>query len=150
MKRGIVVLALLLPICGCVVQPAPVGYAPAPYGYGGPVSAPVEVYPGYSYNNGAPTLLVEGAVLPLIYFGGGWGYYDRYHHFFRAPGPVAAHLESHFPRGAGFRGGFGVRGGGFAGRPGGFAGRGGFARPVGGFRQGAARASGGQRQHRWH
>ena len=70
----------------------PPGYPPPPYAvaqpdpYGG-------VYPGYAYNNGAPTLFVAGVVFPLILVGGVWGYWGAGHVWFRAPDPVFRHLE---------------------------------------------------------
>ena len=62
-----------------------------------------EAYPGYSYNEGSPTLMVEGAALPLIFFGGAWGYHDGYRQFHRAPDRVWRHLETQHPRGNGLR-----------------------------------------------
>ena len=82
------VLALVLPLAGCVVPPDG-GYA----GEGG--------YPGYSYNSGAPTYVVEGVRQPLIYYGGSWGYYDTYRRFHRAPDHVHRQLEYRHPAGGG-------------------------------------------------
>ena len=76
MRIGFALAALLLPLGGCVVPGQPVGYGYAQPEYG---------YPGYAYNSGSPTLMVEGASVPLIYFGGSWGYYDGYRRFHRAP-----------------------------------------------------------------
>jgi hypothetical protein len=94
MRRGLLVTALLLPLAGCVVPPDG-GYVTS---YPGP-----EVYPGYYYNDGAPYIIVEGQPAPLIYYGGTWGYYDRYHHFQHAPDQVWRHLEERNPHGAGLR-----------------------------------------------
>ena len=112
MRRSLALIALGLPLAGCVVepnQPYGYGYSPAP-GYAAPpaYSAPgypqtEEIYPGYAYNEGSPYITVEGAALPLIFFGGSWGYYDGYHRFQRAPDRVWRHLEEHHPRGYGVR-----------------------------------------------
>ncbi len=81
MRRGFVLAALVLPLSGCYVPPGPPGYAQPNYpppGYPPPGYDPYgAVYPGYSYNDGSPTLLVDGAVMPLIFFGGGWGLLRR-------------------------------------------------------------------------
>jgi hypothetical protein len=112
MRRGLVLAALLLPLTGCyVAQPGP-GYAqpgyPAAvgYGYAQPGYPPAaydpygNVYPGYSDNDGDPTLFVDGAVMPLVLFGGGWGYYDGRHNWHRAPDAVSHHLEQRGASGA--------------------------------------------------
>ena len=124
MRRGIAWAALLLPLTGCYVPPAGYGagaggYSYAPPSYPGTVIGSGEgfdtgdFYPGYAYNGGAPTIIVEGASVPLAYYGGGWGYYDRYRRFQRAPDHVWHHLENRHPGGFGFRG----YGGGFIARP---------------------------------
>jgi hypothetical protein len=114
MRRGLV-LAALLPLGGCYVPPQPVtnygygapgypppGYQPPGYpqpdyppgGYAQPGYDPDgNVYPGYSFNDGAPVILEGGASMPLILFGGEWGYYDRDRHFHRAPDQVSRHLQ---------------------------------------------------------
>jgi len=147
MRQGLALVALLLPLSGCVVPPPqPVGYG---YGYpqpGYPFGEPA--YPGYSYNAGSPSLYVEGATVPLIFYGGGWGYWDGYHRWHRAPEGIGRDLEHRHP------GGFGYRpwgGGQFArpegGRPDGWRSDGG--RPGGfrqeGFRQGGPPPGGGFR-----
>lgn len=99
MRPNLAILALLLPVTGCVVAPAAGPGYPAPYGG---VQAEA-YYPGYAYNGGSPTLLVEGVTWPLIYFGGAWGYYDGYHHWHRAPEAVWRHLEARHPGGQGLR-----------------------------------------------
>jgi len=104
MRHGLVLATMLLPLAGCyVAQPAPnYGYAAPGYaqpGYPPPGYPPASygpygnVYPGYSYNDGAPTLFVDGAVVPLILAGGGWGYYDAHRNWHRAPDAVSRHLE---------------------------------------------------------
>jgi len=114
---------MLLPLAGCyVAQPAPsYGYAAPGYpppGYPQPEYPPLgyppasydpygNVYPGYSYNDGAPTLFVDGAVAPLILLGGGWGYYDAHHDWHRAPEAVSRHLEQQRAAGASFPAGGG-------------------------------------------
>ena len=133
MRPGLALAALLLPLSGCVVPPQPLGYG---YGYpqggypqgGYPQPAyPQPAYPqagypqpgidyadqGYAYNDGSPTMVVEGATLPLIFYGGGWGYWDGYHRWHRAPEGVERHLNDRFPGGAGYH----PWGGGQPGRP---------------------------------
>jgi hypothetical protein len=127
MRHGLVLAALLLPLSGCYVAPqsptyAQPGYAVQQPGYPQPGYAPGpddsddNVYPGYSYNDGAPSLYVDGAVMPLVLFGGAWGYYDGGHNWHRAPDAVNRRLEQRRASGATFRPGGG--GGGFQpGRP---------------------------------
>ncbi len=135
MRHGLTLAFLLVPLAGCVVPPvAP--YSSYPGAYPGPYAGAEGGYPGYAYNDGSPTLLVEGATLPLIFYGGGWGYWDGYHRWHRAPEGVGRHLEGRYPGGVGFRG---YGGGGFAGRPEGF--RGGY--PAGGYPAGGGRGWGG-------
>ena len=122
MRRGLTLAALLLPLAGCYVPPGgEYGYAQPGYeqpGYGQPAyGQPAyddqsDVYPGYSYNDGSPTIIVEGAPMPLIFFGGAWGYHDRYRQFHRAPDPVWRQLERQHPRGYGERPYEGPRSGG--------------------------------------
>ena len=99
MRLGFAIVALMLPLAGCVVPPyggysGYSGYS----GYGGDYS-----YPGYSYNSGSPTYVVEGVRQPLVYYGGYWGYYDRYRRFQRAPDGLHRHLETRQPQGGGYR-----------------------------------------------
>jgi hypothetical protein len=61
------------------------------------------IYPGYAYNDGAPTLLVGGVVFPLILAGGAWGYWGPGHAWFRAPDAVFRHLEDRRRAGVVFR-----------------------------------------------
>jgi hypothetical protein len=118
MRRGVVLAALLLPLGGCYAPPsgppsyAQPGYPPPSPGYGyaqpppgyqpGSYDESGNVYPGYNENGGDPTLLVGGAVVPLIVFGGGWGYWDSRHNWHRAPDAVSRHLEERREAG-GFR-----------------------------------------------
>ena len=145
MRRIIRVGLALLPLCAASAQPPPPGYAypppgypPAGYpapgyapppGYPPPVYAAPQpdpyaaIYPGYTYNDGAPTLLVAGTVFPLILIGGAWGYWGPGHVWFRAPDAVFRHLEDRRRAGVAFRVGgpahaFGGPGGRFEGRPG--------------------------------
>jgi hypothetical protein len=117
MRHGLALVALLLPLTGCVVPAQPVGYGYGGYpqpGYPQPGYPGGEYgYPGFAYSDGSPTLAVDGAILPLIFLGGGWGYYDSYHRWHRAPEGVERHLNQRFPGGAGYR----PWGGGQAGRP---------------------------------
>jgi hypothetical protein len=141
-------VALLLPLGGCVVPPDQVGYGyPGAYpqpGYPGAYPQPDYGYPGFSYYDGSPTYLVDGATVPLIFYGGGWGYWDSGHNWHHAPEGVARNLNQRYPGGAGYHPlGSGQPGhpggpafGGFPGgpgRPGGPPPGGGFAgRPPGG------------------
>ncbi len=154
MRKHLSIIAMLLPLAGCVVEPAPSPYG-NPYGYGG-TPAPAYgddsgVYSGYYYNEGSPYMVVEGAALPLIYFGGAWGYYDGYHTFHRAPDQVWRHLERQNPRGSGIRPYEGrPGGGGYGGAPRGGGGFGGGQAPRPDYRQapqGGGYGGGGQPQH---
>jgi hypothetical protein len=112
MRPHIALMALLLPLSGCVVPPDQAGYGYPGYpgyapgypqpGYPGAYPAPDYGYPGYSYYDGSPTLAVDGAVLPLIFYGGGWGYWDSGHNWHHAPDNVAHNLNQRYPGGAGF------------------------------------------------
>jgi translation initiation factor IF-2 len=141
MRHRLVFAALPLLLAGCVVPPpgpAPYGYAPA--GYPAP-GYPVQqdfAYPGYAYNDGSPTYYDGGVTWPLVFYGGGWGYWDGYHRWHGAPGPVGGFLGRRFPGGVGYR----PFGGGQFGRPAGFRGAYG---PGGGFRPGFGGGSGGMR-----
>ena len=106
MRRGLMLASLLLPLTGCYVQPGvgygyggyqQPGYQAAPYGY------QEDAYPGYDYNGGSPHMAYEGSQMPLIFFGGLWGFNDRYGNFHRAPDGVQRHLESRHPQGSGAR-----------------------------------------------
>jgi hypothetical protein len=120
MRHNLLLAALLLPLSGCYVAPQPIGYAQPQPGYPPPPGYPPQpgyppasydqddnIYPGYSENDGAPTLAVDGAVVPLVLFGGGWGYYDGRHNFHRAPDAVSHHLEERRSSGASFHPGGG-------------------------------------------
>jgi hypothetical protein len=116
MRRSLTFAILLLPLAGCYAPPPADGYG---YGYQQPAYQPVpyaepqDAYPGYDYNDGSPYLTVDGAAMPLIFFGGFWGYNDSYGHFHRAPDRVGRNLESRFPHGQGFQ----PRGGGWRAPP---------------------------------
>jgi hypothetical protein len=107
MRHGFALMALLVPLAGCVVPPGGPGYGYAQPGY----PAAEYGYPGYAYNNGSPSMYVEGASVPLIFYGGGWGYWDNGRHWHRAPEGIGRHLEERHPGGVGYRpwggGGFG-------------------------------------------
>ncbi len=106
MRRGIWLAAFILPLSGCYVAPPGSGYAPQPgygspgYGYGAPAYAPpgypppYDAYSGYNYDNGAPVIVEGGVSVPLVLFGGEWGYYDRDRHFHRAPDNVRRDIET--------------------------------------------------------
>jgi hypothetical protein len=125
MRRELALAVLLLPLSGCYFPPSgppayaepgyqqpvspppgyypPQAYQPPPGYYPPPAYDPYgNIYPGYSYNGGSPTLLVEGSLVPLIFFDGGWGYYDGRHHWHHAPDEVSRHLE-HEREAGGFR-----------------------------------------------
>jgi len=143
MRLRLAFAALLLPLAGCVVPPdagpgpypyPPPGYPPPGYpppGYPVPYGQPDLAYPGYAYNNGSPTLVVEGVTWPLVFYGGVWGYWDGYHRWHGAPGPVGRWLGMRHPGGVGYR----PYGGGQWGRPGGWGGRA-YGPPAGGYRPG--------------
>jgi endonuclease YncB( thermonuclease family) len=60
---------------------------------------------GITYVGGAPTALIDGAPVFLVFGAGlGWGYYDHYHHWRGAPDRYRAHLEHFHPEGRGLRG----------------------------------------------
>jgi hypothetical protein len=98
MRRALWLTCLLLPLGGCYVdQPAP-GYGYAPPGYPPPPPPPsydpyAGAYPGYGYNGGAPVYYDAGVAVPLVVFGGAWGYYDHDHHWHRAPEGISRDLE---------------------------------------------------------
>lgn len=113
MRPRLALMALLLPLAGCVVPPEPVGYGygypppgyPGAYpqpGYPAGYPAPDYGYPGFSYYDGSPTLFVDGVTVPLIFYGGGWGYWDSGHRWHAAPEGVARNLNQRFPGGAGY------------------------------------------------
>jgi hypothetical protein len=113
MHHRLAFAAVLLPLAGCVVPPPG---PPVPYGYPQPGYPPAYgqqdfAYPGYSYNNGSPFYVEGGVNFPLIFYGGGWGYWDGYHRWHRAPDAVWHDLDRRHPGGAGYRpyggGGFG-------------------------------------------
>jgi len=151
MRLRLAFAALVLPLAGCVVPPP----GPAPYGYPQPGYPPAYgqqdyAYPGYAYNNGSPYFIEGGVSFPLIFYGGGWGYWDGYHRWHGAPDGVRRDLDRRHPGGVGYR----PYGGGFGGpqglrpegtRPGGGypvgAGGGGF-RPGGGPPPAGARPAG--------
>ena len=92
----------LLPLAGCVVAPEQIGYGyPTPPVQAGAYAQEQEIYSGYNYNGGMPTIIVEGAAAPLMFYGGAWGYYDQRRQWRRAPEPVWRHLEQRHPSGAG-------------------------------------------------
>lgn len=95
MRRVLTLAMLLLPLAGCYVPPGGDGYGYAqPYGY------QPDAYAGYDYNGGSPYMSYEGAEMPLISYGGNWGFYDRERRFHRAPDSVGRNLESRHPQGA--------------------------------------------------
>lgn len=139
MRHRLAFAALLLPLAGCVVPPPPGPPPPPPYGYAPPPPAyPQEfAYPGYAYMDGSPVYVVGGVTWPLVFWGGGWGYWDGYHRWHGAPGPVGRYLGSRYPGGVGYH----PFGGGPYGRPMGWHGSGGYG-PGGGFRPGGGPGGG--------
>ena len=141
MRHGLVLAAVLLPLAGCYVAPPPQpnygyaapagpspGYAPDAYpqaAYPPPGYDPYgDAYPGYSYNGGSPTMIVAGAVVPLVIVGGSWGYYDAHRGWHRAPDQVNRDVERQRAAGAAYH----SEGGGYPqGRPPG--GPGGYPQP---------------------
>jgi len=104
MGRILLLATVLLPVGSAYAQPYP------PPGYPLPLPFPMVVvdpfgslYPGYAYNDGAPTLLIDGILFPLIFLGDEWGYYDPYHVWHRAPDAVYRHLEERRRAGVAFR-----------------------------------------------
>jgi len=91
----------------------PPGYPPGypPPGY--PPSGEAYVGPdGLTYVDGYPVTQYEGVPAPFIFLPefGGWGFYDREHHWHGAPPNVRERLEHEHPGGrglppGGFRGG---------------------------------------------
>jgi hypothetical protein len=112
MKRCIFLVAAVLPVVGCAVQPGSITgpvIVPPSIQFPGIVAAPLEVDPG--------VIVVDGASYDPIFVDGRWGYYDRYHHFRDAPERDRARLEGRYPGGRGYAG-RGMAGHGAAGRPG--------------------------------
>jgi hypothetical protein len=104
MGRKIWLAAVILPLSGCYVPPSGPAYAPQPgygspgygYGYGAPAygSPGYDPYSSYSYDNGEPAVIDGGVSVPLVLFGGEWGYYDHDRHFHRAPDGVSRDIEN--------------------------------------------------------
>src|ERR1700744_2605433 len=121
MRRFLAVPALLLALAGCVASP------PGPYGYAPPYPQPYpqagypadyaqsDVYPGFGYVDGSPTISADGGTWPVIFYDGAWGYWDGYHRWHRAPDQIGFHLNSRYPGGSGYRP---WGGGGYVGRVG--------------------------------
>ena len=109
MPRGLWPAVALLALGGCYVPPQTTdygsqpayptaGYPPPQYPPGVYPPAPYDpnaAYPGYDYSGGAPTIIEEGAPVPLVLLGGEWGYYDRERHWRRAPDDVRRRFEEH-------------------------------------------------------
>ena len=96
MRRALWWACLLLPLGGCYVDtPAPdYGYAQPGYPPPPPGSDPYAgAYPGYSYNNGAPVYDDAGVAVPLVFFGGAWGYYDHNRHWHSAPPGISRDMD---------------------------------------------------------
>lgn len=128
MRRQIWIAAVFLPLAGCYAPPAGPGYGysqPAypqpgypgpeyPTGYTadgyaapgyapGPYESDAGIYPGYSYNGGQPTYIDGGIAMPLVLFGGEWGYYDHERHWHHAPDRISRDLETRHAGGGQFR-----------------------------------------------
>lgn len=60
---------------------------------------------GIAYVGGAPTAVIEGETVFLVFAGVlGWGYYDHWHHWHGAPDRYRTHLDHFHPEGHGLRG----------------------------------------------
>ena len=60
---------------------------------------------GIAYVGGAPTAIIEGETVFLVFAGAlGWGYYDHWHHWRGVPDRYRGHLEHFHPEGHGLRG----------------------------------------------
>jgi endonuclease YncB( thermonuclease family) len=60
---------------------------------------------GITYVGDEPTAVIDGATVFLVYGGPvGWGYYDHYHHWHRAPDRFARHMDRFHPAGHGLHG----------------------------------------------
>src|SRR3981081_87588 len=108
MRPRFALVALLLPLGGCVVPPDQ-----GCYGYSAAYPQPGYGYSGYSYYGDSPTMAFEGGNVPLIFYGGSWGYWDHGHNWHRAPDHVTRNLDQRFPGGSGYH----AWGGNPAGRP---------------------------------
>jgi hypothetical protein len=116
-RRELWLATLLLPLGGCYATPAPgygfvpPGYPPGEYaqpgyppggyaqpgypsgGYAPPPSDPYAAYPGYGGGDGPPTYIEGGVAVPLVLYGGEWGFYDSGRHWHRAPEGYSHHLQ---------------------------------------------------------
>ena len=104
MLRALTLAALLLPFAGCYAPPGAGyvdGYSPQPDYQPQPYADSQYGYAGYDYNGGSPYMSYEGASVPLIYYGGYWGFYDHDRRFRHAPDSVGRLLESRHPGGYG-------------------------------------------------
>ena len=102
MRPRFALMALLLPLGGCVVPPDQPGYGYG-YGYPGAYSQPGYGYSGPSYYDGSPSLALGGGGAPLIFYGGSWVDWDHGHNWHRAPDGVAHNMNQRFPGGSGYR-----------------------------------------------
>ncbi len=107
MRQALWLAPLLVPLAGCYMPAGDYGYGAAqqPYGYAQPYPQPYDPYaaaPGYSYNDGAPVIVEGGASVPLVFFGGEWGFYDRERRWHRAPEHAYRDLERRRESGAHF------------------------------------------------
>ena len=97
MKRCVFLVAAVLPVVGCTVQPGSITgpvFVPPSIQLPGIVAVPLEVDPG--------VIIVGGVSFDPVFVGGTWGYYDGYHHFHNAPERDRARLEGRYPGGRGF------------------------------------------------
>jgi hypothetical protein len=98
-RRELWLATLLLPLGGCYATPdpgygyVPPGYPPGGYaqpaypsgGYAPSAPDPYAAYPGYGGGDGPPTIIEGGVAVPLLLYGGEWGFYDSGRHWHRAP-----------------------------------------------------------------
>jgi endonuclease YncB( thermonuclease family) len=70
-----------------------------------PAFAPGDQGGGVAYMAGQPTAVIGGETVFLVYAGvAGWGYWDGYHRWHRAPQQYAQHLNQYHPGGRGLAG----------------------------------------------
>ena len=85
--------------------PPPYGVPSPVYGMPPPACGIPPAAAGYAVMGGTPMVLLDGAWVAFTFAGGlGWGYYDGWHHWHRAPERYWGGLERRYPHGEGLRG----------------------------------------------